>query len=139
MTVYGQTAGTGKLYSHPSGGAAIGGISGHDYGNIVINGEELMYDWDAVMLGRYPRAYYADEEAYSEDQVEYYYSNPMPENLTLYALWVQPAEAAITVTPPVCGTEVAYTRKTGVYVWAQPGPQLAVEGHCHFEDYDFFL
>ena len=38
LTIYGQTAGTGKIYSHPSGGAAIGGYSGHDNGNIVIHG-----------------------------------------------------------------------------------------------------
>ena len=38
LTIYGQTAGTGKIYSHPSGGAAIGGYSGHDNGDIVIHG-----------------------------------------------------------------------------------------------------
>ena len=38
LTIYGQTEGTGKIYSHPSGGAAIGGYSGHDNGNIVIHG-----------------------------------------------------------------------------------------------------
>ena len=38
LTIYGQAGDTGKLYSHPSGGAAIGGYSGHDNGNIVIQG-----------------------------------------------------------------------------------------------------
>ncbi len=38
LTIYGQTNGTGKLVSKPSGGAAIGGYSGHDNGNIVIHG-----------------------------------------------------------------------------------------------------
>lgn len=38
LTIYGQAAGTGKIYSHPSGGAAIGGYSGHGNGNIVIHG-----------------------------------------------------------------------------------------------------
>ena len=38
LTIYGQTAGTGRIYSHPSGGAAIGGYSEHDNGKIVIHG-----------------------------------------------------------------------------------------------------
>ena len=38
LTIYGQAAGTGKIYSHPSGGAGIGGYSEHDNGNIVIHG-----------------------------------------------------------------------------------------------------
>ena len=38
LTIYGQSAGTGKLYSHPSGGAGIGGYDSHDNGNIVIHG-----------------------------------------------------------------------------------------------------
>ena len=38
LTIYGQTGDTGKIYSHPGGGAAIGGYSGHDNGNIVIHG-----------------------------------------------------------------------------------------------------
>ncbi|SCW49499.1 hypothetical protein SAMN02910456_01423 [Ruminococcaceae bacterium YRB3002] len=38
LTIYGQAKGTGEIYSHPSGGAAIGGYSGHDNGNIVIHG-----------------------------------------------------------------------------------------------------
>ena len=37
LSIYGQTAGTGRIYSHPSGGAAIGGYSNHDNGNIVIH------------------------------------------------------------------------------------------------------
>ena len=41
LTVYGQIAGTGKIYSHPEknqGGAGIGGYKDHDNGNIVIHG-----------------------------------------------------------------------------------------------------
>ncbi len=38
LTIYGQSAGTGRLYSHPSGGAAIGGYKDHDNGRIVIHG-----------------------------------------------------------------------------------------------------
>ena len=40
LTIYAQSDGenAGKIYSHPSGGAAIGGYSGHDNGNIVIHG-----------------------------------------------------------------------------------------------------
>ena len=40
LTIYAQSGGenAGKIYSHPSGGAAIGGYSGHDNGNIVIHG-----------------------------------------------------------------------------------------------------
>ena len=38
LFIYGQANGTGKIYSHPSGGAAIGGYSGHDNGNIEIHG-----------------------------------------------------------------------------------------------------
>ena len=38
LTIYGQTNGTGKIYTHPGGGAGIGGYSGHDNGNIVIHG-----------------------------------------------------------------------------------------------------
>ncbi len=37
LTIYGQNEGTGKIYSHPSGGAGIGGYSGHNNGNIVIH------------------------------------------------------------------------------------------------------
>ena len=38
LIIRGQSEDTGRLYSHPSGGAAIGGYSGHDSGNIVIGG-----------------------------------------------------------------------------------------------------
>ena len=40
LTIYAQSSGenAGKLISRPSGGAAIGGYSGHDNGNIVIHG-----------------------------------------------------------------------------------------------------
>ena len=38
LYIYGQTGGTGKIYSHPSDGAAIGGYSGHDNGSIEIHG-----------------------------------------------------------------------------------------------------
>lgn len=38
LTIYGQKNDTGKLVSKPSGGAAIGGYSGHDNGSIVIHG-----------------------------------------------------------------------------------------------------
>ena len=39
LTIYGQTAGTGKINSHPSGGAAIGAYGdNHPGGNIVIHG-----------------------------------------------------------------------------------------------------
>ena len=38
LYVYGQSAGTGKIYSHPSGGSAIGGFEGHDNGSIEIHG-----------------------------------------------------------------------------------------------------
>ena len=40
LTIYAQSNGenAGKLISKPSGGAAIGGYSGHDNGNIVIHG-----------------------------------------------------------------------------------------------------
>ena len=38
LTIYGQTAGTGRIYSHPGTGAAIGGKSGSNNGNIVIHG-----------------------------------------------------------------------------------------------------
>ena len=38
LIIYGQAAGTGKIYSRPSSGAAIGGYSGQDNGNIVIHG-----------------------------------------------------------------------------------------------------
>ena len=44
LTVYGQTEGTGKICSHPSGGAAIGGYSEHDNGNIVIHGGIIQAD-----------------------------------------------------------------------------------------------
>ncbi len=47
LTVYGQSGETGKLYSHPSGGAGIGGYSGHDNGNIVIHGGTIdAYGYD---------------------------------------------------------------------------------------------
>ena len=36
--MYGQTEGTGKIYSHPDSGAGIGGYTGYDNGNIVIHG-----------------------------------------------------------------------------------------------------
>ncbi len=38
LTIYGQLDGTGKIYSHPGNGAAIGGYDGHDNGSIVIHG-----------------------------------------------------------------------------------------------------
>ena len=39
LTIYGQSGGTGKIYSHPtSGGAAIGGKSGENSGSVVIHG-----------------------------------------------------------------------------------------------------
>ena len=40
LTIYARSDGeeAGKIYSHPSGGAAIGGNSGHDNGNIIIHG-----------------------------------------------------------------------------------------------------
>ena len=39
LTIYGQSGGTGKIYSHPDGGGAgIGGYKGHDNGSIVIHG-----------------------------------------------------------------------------------------------------
>ncbi|MBR6029072.1 MAG: hypothetical protein IKP40_08270 [Clostridia bacterium] len=38
LTIYGQAAGTGELYSHPSSGAGIGGWSGNNNGDIVICG-----------------------------------------------------------------------------------------------------
>ncbi len=38
LHIYGQSEDSGKIYSHPSGGAGIGGYSGHDNGNIVIHG-----------------------------------------------------------------------------------------------------
>ncbi len=38
LTVYAQSAGTGRIYSRPSGGAGIGAYSGHKGGNIVIHG-----------------------------------------------------------------------------------------------------
>ncbi len=39
LTIYGQSAGTGKLYSHPSGGAAIGAYgNNHPGGTIIIHG-----------------------------------------------------------------------------------------------------
>ena len=38
LHIYGQSEDSGKIYSHPSGGAGIGGYSGHDNGNIVIYG-----------------------------------------------------------------------------------------------------
>ena len=46
LTIYGQnpdpSLDNGKIYSHPSGGAAIGGYSGHDNGNIVIHGGNIV-------------------------------------------------------------------------------------------------
>ena len=43
LTIYAQSDGenAGKIYSHPSGGAAIGGYSGHDNGDIVIHGGDV--------------------------------------------------------------------------------------------------
>ena len=38
LTIYGQAGDTGRLYSHPSDGAGIGGYSQHDNGDIVIHG-----------------------------------------------------------------------------------------------------
>ena len=38
LTIYGQTDGSGRIYSHPSGGAGIGGYSGHNNGKIEIHG-----------------------------------------------------------------------------------------------------
>ena len=38
LNIYGQSGNTGKLVSKPSGGAGIGGYSGHDNGKIVIHG-----------------------------------------------------------------------------------------------------
>ena len=38
LTIYTENSGTGKLYSHPSTGSAIGGYDGHDNGNIEIKG-----------------------------------------------------------------------------------------------------
>ena len=38
LTIYGQSAGTGKIYSHPGTGAGIGGKSGSTNGSIVIHG-----------------------------------------------------------------------------------------------------
>ena len=46
LTIYGQNPDSsldnGKIYSHPSGGAAIGGYSGHDNGSIVIHGGNIV-------------------------------------------------------------------------------------------------
>ena len=42
LTIYGQSKDTGKIHSHPSDGAAIGGYSGHDNGNIAISGGTIV-------------------------------------------------------------------------------------------------
>ena len=41
LTIYGQAEDSGRIYSHPSGGAAIGGYSKHDNGKIVIHGGNI--------------------------------------------------------------------------------------------------
>ena len=38
LTIYGQSKDSGKIVSHPGGGAAIGAYSGHEGGEIVIHG-----------------------------------------------------------------------------------------------------
>ena len=52
LTIYGQSADTGKIYSHPDGGgAAIGGYSQHDNGNIVIHGGTIEANGDGHCAG----------------------------------------------------------------------------------------
>ena len=51
---------------------------------------------------------------------------------------VLPSDVVLTLTPPECGTVIAYEWKTGVFVWAQPGPKMTVTGNCRFEDYQVF-
>ena len=38
LTIYGQSGGSGKIYSHPSSGAGIGAYAGHKGGDVVIHG-----------------------------------------------------------------------------------------------------
>ena len=102
--------------------------------DLTDNGEQIMYYYGRILVGRHKREDYADEEEYRQDQ-EKYFDAPVTDNMLLYILWAQPVEATITVTPPECGTKVEYIDKTGSYVWAQPGPNLAISGGCHFRDY----
>ena len=96
-----------------------------------------------IGIGLHPLSYYQAQsdplQAYSmhEEGVELP-NTPVGDELTFYVLWSQPAKATITVTPPACGTVVSYTYKTGYYVWAQPGPDLALTGDCTFEDWNVF-
>ena len=58
LTIYGQSEGTGKIYSHPSGGVAIGGYSGHDNGtrrrrpSASARPRWIMSTWCCIMLPR---------------------------------------------------------------------------------------
>ncbi len=115
----------------------LGGLDYEQIPDPVDNGERLMTDQNgSFCFGYQPRSAYATQEDYSRS--EWSDGSGIDRELTVYALWADPVAATITVVPPACGTEVRYKYKTGIYVCAQPGPDLSVSEHCHFDDYELF-
>ena len=123
--------------------------SGIDFGDGTDNGERYMNTAGLHTADYYLENYQSGPEYANGSPQEFFgweHGGGAPEmdqsyidGVTFCALWAQPVEnAVLTVVPPECGTVVRYEYKTGIYVWAVPGPDLTAPDNCHFEDWNVF-
>ena len=98
---------------------------------------ELMYR-GFVQYNLHPLDYYASAEACAAEMETAMENVQQNEDLKLYILWTKPADVELTITKPLCGTEVTFDESAREQ---SPRPAITVTGGnaqiYKYEDDDF--